>query len=66
MIRGYIPKYYGVEVFVIRNSWGARWGDNGDAFLPVAGLRGLWADDAAECAMPVGRKYAPKSFALAA
>lgn len=51
---GYYPRYYGQEVIRCRQSWGPGWGLKGDFFVPVAGMRDLWADGA-ESAMPIGR-----------
>lgn len=56
-LTGYYPSWHGREVVRLRNSWG-RWGQNGDAYLPVEDLRSLWSDGA-EAAMPIGRSYGP-------
>lgn len=55
-LTGFHTSYYGAPSVRMRQSWGAGWGDNGDAWIRVADLERLLADGG-EAAQPYGRHY---------
>lgn len=56
LVTGYSPNYAGRGLrYRIRNSWGPRWGKNGNAYISPENLDKVLFQSGGEAAVPVGR-----------